>query len=137
VAFPNAVSGNYVFRFRVDDGKDYDYAYTKVYIRNNLRPVANGGGDPGCTAGYSCLIPAINLSYDADGKGGFRTGIIKCEFDFGDGSPHYIETQDNAPDGKFDCQTKHTYTSEKDYYYTITATDNNGNMDQYTGLVTF
>jgi len=134
VAFPNAVSGNYVFRFRVDDGKDYDYAYTKVYIRNNLRPVANGGGDPGCLAGYSCEIPAINLSYDADGKGGFRTGIIKCEIDFGDGSPHYIETQDNAPDGKFDCQTQHTYTSSNLYHYTITVTDNNGSTDQFIGI---
>jgi hypothetical protein len=81
VAFPNAVSGNYVFRFRVDDGKDYDYAYTTVYIRNNLRPVANGANVV-CSPGQSCSIPPINLSYDADGKGGFRTGIVKCEFDF-------------------------------------------------------
>jgi len=125
VAFPNAVSGNYVFRFRVDDGKDYDYAYTKVYIRNNLRPVANGGGDPGCSPGISCLIPAINLSYDADGKGGFRTGIVKCDFNFGDGQG-YSESQDNAPDGKFDCATTHTYASAGYYNLTITVTDNNG-----------
>jgi hypothetical protein len=131
VAFPNAVSGNYVFRFRVDDGKDYDYAYTTVYIRNNLRPVANGGGDPGCSPGISCLLPAFNLSYDADGKGGFRTGIIKCEFDFGDGQG-YSETADNAPDGKFDCATTHTYASAGYYNLTITVTDNNASTGQWT-----
>jgi len=124
-----------VFRFRVDDSKDYDYAYTKVYIRNNLRPVANGGGDPGCSPGISCLIPAINLSYDPDGEGGFRTGIIKCDFNFGDGSPHYIETQDNAPDGKFDCQTQHTYASRGYYNLTITVTDNNGSTGQYNKTI--
>jgi len=133
VAFPNAVSGNYVFRFRVDDGKDYDYAYTKVYIRNNLRPVARDWAtEEDCTATYQCTLPSINLSYDPDGEGGFRTGIIKCEFDFGDGSPHYIETQDNAPDGKFDCQTQHTYTSPGYYNFTITVTDNNGSVDQFS-----
>jgi hypothetical protein len=131
VAFPNAVSGNYVFRFRVDDGKDYDYAYTKVYIRNNLRPVANGGGDPGCSAGISCRIPGLNLSYDPDGKGGFRTGIVKCDFNFGDGRG-YSESQDNAPDGKFDCETQHTYTSAGSYDLTITVTDNNSNTGQWT-----
>jgi Cys-rich repeat protein len=135
VAFPNAVSGNYIFRFRVDDGKDYDYAYTKVYIRNNLRPVVNGSTAETCLPNSPCTLPSINLSYDPDGKGGFRTGILKCEFDFGDGSPHYIESQDNAPDGKFDCQTQHIYTSSGYYYYTITATDNNGNIDQRTWLV--
>jgi hypothetical protein len=123
-----------VFRFRVDDGKDYDYAYTKVYIRNNLRPVVKDGVMiDGCIVNSPCTLPSINLSYDADGKGGFRTGIIKCEFNFADGSPHYVETQDNAPDGKFDCKTQHIYTSVGNYYYTITATDNNGNTDQYIG----
>jgi len=131
VAFPNAISGNYVFRFRVDDGKDYDYAYTKVYIRNNLRPVANGGGDPGCTAGYSCEIPAINLSYDPDGKGGFRTGIIKCDFNFGDGQG-YSESQDNAPDGKFDCQQDIPMPPQVLMNLTITVTDNNGSIGQWT-----
>ena len=131
VAFPNAVSGNYVFRFRVDDGKDYDYAYTKIYIRNNLRPVANGGGDPGCSAGISCRIPGINLSYDPDGKGGFRTGIVKCDFNFGDGQG-YSESRDNAPDGKFDCATRHTYASAGSYDLTITVTDNNSSTGQWT-----
>jgi hypothetical protein len=135
VAFPNAVSGNYVFRFRVDDGKDYDYAYTKVYIRNNLRPVAkDGAAIVDCIVNSPCTLPAINLSYDPDGNGGFRTGIVKCDFNFGDGSPHYIESQDNAPDGKFNCQTQHTYTSSNIYYYTITATDNNGSTDQFIGV---
>jgi hypothetical protein len=131
VAFPNAISGNYVFRFRVDDGKDYDYAYTKVYIRNNLRPVADGWGDPGCLAGISCIIPSINLSYDPDGKGGFRTGIVKCDFNFGDGQG-YSESQDNAPDGKFDCATRHTYASTGYYNLTITVTDNNASTGQWT-----
>ena len=134
VAFPNAVSGNYVFRFRVDDGKDYDYAYTKVYIRDNLKPVARVDAWNWCDVGAPCRQPpaGFEYSYDPDGKGGIRTGIVKCEFDFGDGSPHYVESVDNAPDGNFDCVTYHTYYSMGYYNVTLTVTDNNGDIGQTT-----
>jgi Tol biopolymer transport system component len=58
-------------------------------------------------------------SYDLDGQ------IVKYQFDFGDGSS-YTETPDNAPDGKFDGITTHSYDSEGKYNISLIVTDNQG-----------
>jgi hypothetical protein len=59
----------------------------------------------------------IDMKVTFDGSKSYDTSkppgkIIRYAFDFGDGSPLYIEEPGNAPDGSFDGMTTHIY---KDY----------------------
>ncbi|MEM4367391.1 MAG: PKD domain-containing protein [Candidatus Anstonellales archaeon] len=130
--YPNELSGDYVFTLRACDDKNAcGSADMTVKVRKNLPPVADAGGDTGCTVNYPCGLPYPQNNHDKDGQGGIYGGIIKCHFDFGDGQS-YEETPDNAPDGNFDCDVEHTYTSNGWYTVTLTITDNNNSTNQDT-----
>ena len=69
-------------------------------------------------------LPAIiplddSASYSPNGR------IVKCSWKLGDGKK-YTESERYAPDGKFDCKTKHLYTNYGIYKATLMVKDNKG-----------
>ncbi|HEY3414590.1 MAG TPA: dockerin type I domain-containing protein [Armatimonadota bacterium] len=56
--------------------------------------------------------------------------VVSYKWDFGDGVVETEANSDaNAPDGQFDGQTKHVYTTPGEYYPRVTVTYANGTQD--------
>lgn len=66
------------------------------------------------------------VTLDASASQPGDSDIIEARFDFdGDGNADYTESESSAPDGNFDLQTTHTYSSEGDYAPTVTVMNRN------------
>jgi hypothetical protein len=62
-------------------------------------------------------------------------GIVRYDWDFGDGSK-YTEASEDAKDGNFDKRTTHSYEDTDDYLVTLTVWDDEGKKDTHKQEIT-
>jgi PKD repeat protein len=60
-------------------------------------------------------------------------GIAKYQFEFGDGTASYVETETSKPDNTFDGKTFHVYSSHGTYTPRLIVYDAHGNKSEVAG----